>query len=92
MNRRSLPELLADLEDLRGRLKDAQVTQGVLSHLTQAEVALKLVIMRHPEPEWPEERPSYAPRNVETRKTASEHFRQSREYTSEALRRLRRES
>lgn len=97
MNRRDLPTLLADLEDLRGRLRDAQVPGDVLAHVTQAAVALRLEVLR--KPTFPDERPSYAPRNIETRKTASEHFRRAREYareatdvTSNAVRRIRRDS
>lgn len=103
MNRRDLPTLLADLDDLALRCKDAGVTQDILSCLGHARDGLYL-LSQLPEresvpPVWEDERPSYAPRNAETRKTATEHFRKAREYAREAteginqaVRRIRRES
>lgn len=44
-----MPALLADLEDLRSRLRDADCPQEVVGHVVQAEVALRLVIMRRPD-------------------------------------------
>jgi hypothetical protein len=92
MNRRSIPELSADLEDLVLRCKDAGVEQETLAALQRARLGLYLEEakqLREAEA-FPEERPSYAP-NAATRRTATEHFRKAKEYTSEALRRLRRD-
>lgn len=96
MNRRDLPTLLSDLDDLALRCKDAGVTADVMAYLGRARDALYLlaelpITVEAPPAFEPDERPSYTPRNFEARRTATEHFRRSREFTSEALRRLRRD-
>lgn len=81
-DRADLAPILADLDDCISRLRDAGAP---VLELQKARDRL--------EPrEWEPERPSYPPNNGHTRRTASEHFKQARVYTSEALRRLRRES
>lgn len=96
MNRRDLPTLLADLDDLALRAKDAGVTPDVLDALGRARDALYLLSQLPKRdsvpPVFEDERPTYPPRNHEARKTASDHFQKARQYTSEALRRLRRDS
>ncbi len=71
MNRRSLPELLADLDDLTLRSRDAGVTPDILTHLARARDALYLLSQLP-------ERDSVPPlfeSNQPARRTANEHFR-----------------
>lgn len=77
MNRTSLPPLLADLDECIRNLRDAGCN---VRELERARMALGP----------PPERESFPP-NAPARRTANEHFRKAREYTSEALRRLRRD-
>lgn len=78
MNRHNITTVLADLDDVIARLRDAGAR---VTGLERERIAL----------EPPPDRNSYPPGNGETRRTASEHFAKAREYTSEALRRLRRD-
>jgi hypothetical protein len=79
MNRTDLASILEDLDDVVSRLRDAGFTTAADNINTQRN---KLT---------PPERLSYPPSNGELRRRASEHFAKAREYTSEAVRRLRRE-
>ncbi len=73
-NRTSLTPILADLDDVIARLRDAGAPVGPLE---RARMAL-------------EPRLSLPPSDAQAR--TKEHFRKAREYTSEALRRLKRDA
>lgn len=93
MNRHDIPALLADLDDLCARMRDADLPTGILVTLALARSDLYL-LAKLPPPE-PDSRPSSPPglfeENQRVRQTAKDHFRKAREHTSEAVRRLRRE-
>jgi len=79
MNRSDLASILEDLDEVCIRLRDAGfITAAVNIHAQRLKIT-------------PPERLSYPPSNGELRRRASEHFAKAREYTSEAVRRLRRE-
>lgn len=74
MNRRDLPTLLADLDDLMGRAKDAGVPQPTLDALHRARLALYLDSQAS-------ERESLPPlfeANQPVRNAATEAFRNTR--------------
>lgn len=75
MNRRDLPTLLADLDDLCLRAKDAGVTPALLHTLGQARDQLWL-LSQLPERESV---PPLFEANQHERRTAIEHFRRARE-------------
>lgn len=76
-------ELAGDIRECAGRLADLGFP-GFAEDLRHA--ASELVRLTSPE------RLSYPPSNGELRRKASEHFAKAREYTSEAVRRLRRDT
>lgn len=75
-------ELAGDIRECAGRLADLGFP-GFAEDLRHA--ASELVRLTSPE------RLSCPPSNGELRRRASEHFAKAREYTSEAVRRLRRD-
>lgn len=74
MNRRDLPTLLADLDDLLSRAKDADVPQVTLDALHRARLALYL------DSQAPDREsvPPLFETNQPARRTAVEHFRAAR--------------
>lgn len=80
MNRTDLASILGDLDDVVSRLRDAGFDTAAQNIRAQR---LRIT---------PPERLSYPPSNGELRRKASEHFAKAREYTSEAVRRLRRDT
>lgn len=75
-------ELAGDIRECAGRLRD----MGLASLAQDLDFAAGEVIRLS------EKRLSYPPSNGELRRKASEHFAKAREYTSEAVRRLRRDT
>ena len=78
-------ELAGDIRECAGRLADLGFP-GFAEDLRHA--ASELIRLTTPQPE----RLSFPPSNGELRRRASEHFAKAREYTSEAVRWLRRET
>lgn len=78
MNRSDTTELAGDLLDCAARLRD----MGFTGLAEDCEHAADYVARRRP--------PSLPPNEAHAR--TKEHFRKAREYTSEALRRLRRDA
>lgn len=74
MNHRDLPSLLGDLEDLASRLKDAGVPTDVVAHVVNAQVGLRLLIMRGDR----ESVPPLVEQNQPARNAATQAFRNVR--------------